>query len=377
MNPQILQVINDPYRRQELLEQLLRGPSGSFVLSLGSTRTSDIEGVSAAGATALQRRLTPSVDADLLLFGAPRAGESVPISPDGIVSPVVISRACLHLMNIKPLVVDCGTFRAPLRSNRTAGTVPANCVSTGEALSIDQVNRLFEQGRNFVHCIRGNKFVVLGECVPGGTTTALALLKGLGVAADNLVSSSLTRVSDMRHPLVTAGLKKAGLDQRSRPLEPLPVVAAIGDPMQPFVAGLAMEAAKIMPVIFAGGSQMLAIFHLCNEIGRASGAPFNCENAFVVTTKWIVGDRHSNTTRLSELLKAPFFAAAPDFTESRYQGLSAYEAGHVKEGVGAGALMLWASYALGLSNSQLIAAIDRSYVQLTDTRVPKEPAVVF
>ena len=121
MNSTFVQTINDPFGQSERLFDLLSRGKGVFTFCLASTETSEIEGISAAGATAASRRLTPSIDADVLTFGRPREGELIPVSPIGIVSPVVISLTCLQLMKVEPIVVDCGTFRSPLKSNLTAG----------------------------------------------------------------------------------------------------------------------------------------------------------------------------------------------------------------------------------------------------------------
>jgi uncharacterized protein (TIGR00303 family) len=379
MNLPFVRTINDPLYQSERLVRLLSKSSGVFTFCVASTETSDVEGISAAGATAASRRLTPSIDADVLVFGRPRDGELIPVSPIGVVSPVVIALSCLKLMKVEPLIVDCGTFRSPLKSNMTAGTLVAKSVSTGRALPLSTVRELFEAGRRFASEQLTGKpdYLVFSECVPGGTTTALAVLKSLGVDADSLVSSSLPAASGLRSKVVEQGLAalKRYSDATNKAYDasdaddnsifegkdPLLALAAFGDPMQPFVAGAALYAADHIPVILGGGSQMLAVYHLCDRLSNFLNIPFNRENIFVITTKWISDDANSNTRRLSQLLGAPFFSAVPDFRLSRFAGLQAYEEGHVKEGVGAGALMAAAALHGQLSREQLMEAIDACY----------------
>lgn len=362
METSILRAVHDPAAQVSYLADLLQTKTARFLLALGSTRTSDIPHISAAGASPEMRRLTPSIDADLLLTGQPRDGDSFPVSPIGIVSPVVITKACLKLLGIDPVVVDCGTFRSPLKCDLTAGTLVADSVSTGQAIPLANVVALFEKGRSyaktFQDSLASKEYFIVGECVPGGTTTALAVLKGLGIQADDLVSSSLPAINVEQRKIVELGLQRLKGER-----DPFAIMASVGDPMQPFVAGFISEASKYAPIILAGGSQMLAVFHLCRRISHLhlKDDEFEQANVFVVTTKWVVDDRYSNPAQLSRILKAPFFAANPDFRSSQFEGLRAYEDGHVKEGIGAGALMLAAAIKLNLSNGALVTAIDTVY----------------
>jgi uncharacterized protein (TIGR00303 family) len=366
MKYSFVQTINDPFNRAARLLDLLSKSKGVFTFCVASTETSEIEGISAAGATAASRRLTPSIDADVLAFGHPREGELIPVSPVGIVSPVVITLTCLKLMKSEPIIVDCGTFRSPLKSYLTAGTLVAKSVSTGQALPLAHVKELFEAGRRFAseQLTHEPGYLLLSECVPGGTTTALAVLKALGVEADSLVSSSLPTQSGLRTRVVEEGVAALKHHNDKTANDPFLALAAFGDPMQPFVAGAALQAASNFPVILGGGSQMLAVYHLCERISTFLDIEFNRENVFVISTKWISGDANSNTRRLSQILNAPFFAAAPDFKISRFAGLQAYEEGHVKEGVGAGAMMAAATLQRQLSAHQLMVAIDDCYDEI-------------
>src|SRR5262249_53469870 len=114
---------------------------GAFILCLGSTATSDIDGISAAGSTAAERRMTPIIDAEALVLGQPLSLPFLPTSPTGIVSPVVISRAAFQLSGIDTCVINCGTFKEPAAALRCthAGNGPARCVSSGRAMSLQVV----------------------------------------------------------------------------------------------------------------------------------------------------------------------------------------------------------------------------------------------
>jgi uncharacterized protein (TIGR00303 family) len=363
--PDFLQAVNDPLSRWSILQDMLARGNGDYYLCLGGTETSDIEGISAAGATPEGRRLTPSIDGDILVHGCPRENEMVPVSPNGIVSPVVIVRACLDLMQWQPFVIDCGTFRSPLSPSMVAGTEPARCLSSGQALSQESADALFARGLKQGREAACNGFLLIGECVPGGTTTAAALFQAFGIDGASHGSSSVQMPDRrLRQSLIQNGLDKTGLTKAAAIAKPLAAVAAVGDPMQPFVAGLALGAAGRAPVILAGGSQMLAVFYLAKLLAAARNISTRLTDIFVITTKWVAFDQSSNTRLLSEIAGAQYFAACPDFATSVHSGLRAYEDGNVKEGLGAGALMAAAYSANCLDNAALMSAIDKTYTEI-------------
>jgi uncharacterized protein (TIGR00303 family) len=360
--PHFIKAVNDPFSRLTAMKEILGRGNGNYYLCVGGTQTSDIAGISAAGATPEARRLTPSIDCDILLQGRPRENETVPVSPQGIVSPVVIVRACLDLLQWQPFIVECGSFRSPLSPNMVVGSEPALCLSTGQALSEKSAAALFASGLKHGSEADCKDFLLIGECVPGGTTTAAALFQAFGIDGVSYVSSSVQRPDKpLRQHLIESGLEKAGLSRQAALEKPLRAVAAVGDPMQPFVAGLALGAAARVPVILAGGSQMLAVFYLAKLLAAAQNIATRLADIFVITTKWVAFDQSSNTRLLSEIAGAQYFAACPDFTVSVQAGLRAYEDGNVKEGLGAGAIMAAAYTANDLDNASLLSAIDGAY----------------
>ncbi len=348
------------YTQPALAQQWCKRVEGSqplFLACLGFTQTALIPGISAAGATPALRRYTALADGELLLQGF---SHRLPTSPDGYPSPVVISHAILTELRIPYQVFDCG-LPEPL-----PGAIPAQargiaqCLSTGQALPLEQVISLWQEGYE-----RGSRltcgYCVIGECVAGGTTTALAVLLGLGWRAEGMVNSS--------HPVCNHAQKLALVQQG---LAKLPagasaeeVVAAVGDPMQPFVAGLAMGAARQGQVLLAGGTQMLAVVALMLRWGAEQGIPWPQENVAVGTTRWVAEDPSGNTVALAEMLGAvPLLATQLNLGSSRHPALQAYERGYVKEGVGAGGLAIASSLYAHWGQEELLAAIDNHYEQI-------------
>jgi NaMN:DMB phosphoribosyltransferase len=142
-------------------------------------------------------------------------------------------------------------------------------------------------------------------------------------------------------------------------LDPFAVVAAVGDPMQPVVAGMALSASRRVGVLLAGGTQMLAVYSLMQRLVR-QGSRGNLEQVAVGTTRWVAEDVTGDTVGLAKTLKdVPLFATGLSFATSHYPQLKAYEEGYVKEGVGAGGCAIASHLYLGWSQAQLLSAIEQ------------------
>jgi NaMN:DMB phosphoribosyltransferase len=78
-----------------------------------------------------------------------------------------------------------------------------------------RVKQLMEAGFEMGKKIR--EPLLLAECVPGGTTTAFAVLSGLGLNVDGLISGSTRNPpSELKIKLVRQGLKAAKLKKNRR-----------------------------------------------------------------------------------------------------------------------------------------------------------------
>lgn len=345
-------------------QERYRGCLPSFACVLGFTDTGLLPGISAAGATPEQRKFTAIADAEYLLHGAqPNPQNPLPPLVAGA-SPVLISRAVVQALDMPVQVFNAGLPYVPknLEAINLGGT-PAQCVSTGNALSIEIVQHLFQQG-----CLWGEKlanphsYLILGECVVGGTTTALAVLTGLGIdAIDKVNSSHPTCNHQQKWQVVQTGLTKAGLipSDKANPPDPFTVVAAVGDPMQIVVAGMLLSASNHGGVLLAGGTQMLAVYALARAISRASNIPWQPSNVVVGTTRWVAEDATGDTIGLAETIgDVPLLATQLSFAKSRYAQLRAYEQGYVKEGVGAGGCAITAHLYQGWGQEELLGAIE-------------------
>jgi uncharacterized protein (TIGR00303 family) len=326
------------------------------LLLLAATATAELAGISAAGATAVSRRLTAAADTELLLLGpGAQRPHALPPLPAGV-SPALIGHSVLRQLGLLPrtLVVDLGCAVAPatahLRLPPPEAVGPAACLSSGAAMGRQRVVALLERGRSWGRQWPQHEPLLLAECVPGGTSTALAVLLGLGLAAEGLVSGSLLQPAHgLKSRLARQGLAAACLEIDARGVDPLAVLAAVGDPMQALAAGLTWEAsARGVPVLLAGGSQMAAVLALALALAPADQRQQLASQAVVATTAWLAEEPHSDLAELLALIsqrwrvRAQLAVASLRFDHCRSQALRDYERGYVKEGVGAGGFaLLW------------------------------------
>ncbi|MBD2093121.1 TIGR00303 family protein [Microcoleus sp. FACHB-1515] len=326
-----------------------------FACVLGFTDTGLIPHISAAGRTPRDRQFTALADAEFL-YGGVQPHPRYPLPPlTAGASPTLISRAIAQSQAIPVQLFNAGLRLAPSVPCIDLGGEAANCVSTGKAIDLATVEHLLQQGLRWGEAIAAQTdYLILGECVVGGTTTALAVLTGLGWDAAGKVNSS--------HPHCNHSQKwdivQAGLQQLPAGSDPLKVVAAVGDPMQIAVAGMAIAASRSIGVLLAGGTQMLAVYALLRAIAHCRSLAWQGDRVVVGTTRWVAEDPTGDTVGLAKLLDAPLVATRLSFANSRFDQLRAYEQGFVKEGVGAGGMAIAAHLYQGWQQTELLQAIE-------------------
>jgi uncharacterized protein (TIGR00303 family) len=335
-----------------------------FACVLGFTATGLIPGISAAGATPADRKHTAIADAEFLYHG-PRVQPTYPLPPlHAGASPVLISRAVLASQTIPIHLFNAGLPHAPTVPCIDLGGRPARCVSQGQAMSLEVVQHLFYQGLDWGDRLAQTAesgYLIIGECVVGGTTTALAVLTGLGWnAAGKVNSSHPTCNHQQKWEIVAAGLQQLQqqISQSIAEIDPFQVVAAVGDPMQVVVAGMAIAASRTCGVLLAGGTQMLAVYALAQASARFHQLTWHSNAVVVGTTRWVANDPTGDTVGLADDIQAPLLASQLTFANSQHQQLRAYEHGYVKEGVGAGGCAIAAHLHQNWSLERLLQEID-------------------
>ena len=340
-----------------------QGKPAIFACIFGFTATGLIPGISAAGATPADRQYTAIADAEFLVNG-PSSNPQYPLPPLTVgASPVFISRAVVKSLQMPVYLFNAGLPQPPSVSAIDLGGMPANCLTSAAALPLTTVESLFRQGLNWGEKLAqqlDKGYLIIGECVVGGTTTALAILTGLGFPAAGKVNSSHPQCNhQQKWRLVETGLTKAGFLPHPREINPFELVAAVGDPMQIVAAGMAITASRFLGVLLAGGTQMLAVYALMRALAKYANLAVNWPQIVVGTTRWVAEDLTGDTVGLAQIIgDVPLLATQLSFANSSWVCLKSYEQGYVKEGVGAGGCAIAAHLTQGLTQAELLVQIE-------------------
>ena len=329
-----------------------------FYLVIAGTETSQIQGISAAGINTKARRKTALADAEFLLFGAYKEHKyKLPFLNAGV-TPALISYVCSKLICASPIVIPLGIKEKPYFNhlsveNHLVG--PAKCLTTGNSMSKERVLSLYKKGLEIGKSTKQPIFI--SESVPGGTTTAQAVMEAFGLNVNNLIGSSLINAPrNLKAKVIKAGLLNANLNNN---FDSIDVISAVGDPFQALSMGLVIGArlAK-QSVVLSGGSQMLAVILLTLEFIDFKEKQEFIDFVFIATTGWLVKD--NSLSELLDLITEKHnvnllgFASPLNFKSSKYKELRDYEIGYVKEGVGAGGMSILA-FLKGFTNQEIVS----------------------
>ncbi|MCL2607411.1 MAG: TIGR00303 family protein [Methanomassiliicoccaceae archaeon] len=309
------------------------GKRGVFTCTVGNTMTSTIPGISDAGDTPDLTLFTPAADAEMLVLGRTVCMKGIPINPGGIPTPATLTMAALQLTDMPLYIVDGGTKIKPNLPCFDVGGTYGESILTGKA--VKNVRESYERGKILGEMLsKTYDFIVVSESCAGGTTTALAVMMAMGVLKENLVSSSSpNNPRELKTKVVSDSLAAAGIKIGDLANDPLKAIECVGDPMMPANIGMIVGAAKRVPVIVGGGTQMAAVIAAAVALDDSVVG-----NIFQGTTRWLVNDPKSDIRKIMESVHkdVPIVYVNMDYSESPYEGLQAYEWGYIKEGVGCG-----------------------------------------
>lgn len=359
-------IIASEERRARDFMSRIWGQNPSFACVIGNTETGKIPGLSAAGANPAITDFTPAADIELLFYGKCKCIPGVPVTPDGIPTPGLITMSAIGLTKMPVFAVNGGVRVRPIAPYFELGGSGGEDIRTGAA--VKDPRTVYESAVvSGEHLAARSDYLVVGESIAGGTTTALAVLLAQGYDAENKVSSSMpSNPHEMKIKAVREGLSKSRFTAQEMRSDPLAAVAAVGDPMMPAAAGLIVGAARKVPVIMAGGTQMAGVLSVVKGMESAA-----LDNVAIGTTRWILNDKTSDLRGLvRQIGNVPILGANLDFSRSRFDGLRIYETGLVKEGVGAGGATIAAvCHSQGrIGASEMLVEVDRNYERLMAIR---------
>ena len=358
---------NEEEKAKEIIESVW-GKKPLFVCIIANTETGKIKGISVAGENPDITDYTPPADVELVELGKCKCIDGVPITPEGIPTPAIITRASLGLADIPFLTINAGLNILPQIPFIDVGGTSGKDIRKKEAVKDPEktVERAKMLGRSLSNLC---DFLVVGESIAGGTTTALGVLVGLGYNAPGKVSSSMPKNPHyLKIKIVKEALEK--LHDKNV----FHVIQELGDPMIPVHAGLCIGAAEKIPVFMAGGTQMAGVLSVIKEIEKDA-----MNNLVIATTDWIIKDETSNLIELvNEIHPIPVIATKLSFSNSKHRGLQAYEQGVVREGVGAGGSSI-AAYIKSkgrIDDKNLYNEIEKIYEELISDREQKLSATI-
>jgi uncharacterized protein (TIGR00303 family) len=335
---------------QKGLEFIKQTKQKKFIFSLviSYTATSEIPGITIAGEHPDLIKFTGPADAEFIHYGHCKSISVIPMTPDGKPTPA------LEAASISSIVINAGSKVSPKLPFIDMNLDYGKNIAKEPALSMEEVGKAVEYGRIIGRFLGASTdCVVIGESIPGGTTTALGVLEGLGIKG--LVSSSM--------PENPVGLKVQTVKdalKRFQSKDPFEIVSQLGDPMIPTVAGILSTASELSRVILAGGTQMAAVLAFAKSMG------FEGKNTAIGTTSYVSDDKSANLIEtVSQILDIPILVAKLKLAESHISGLRSYAEGFVKEGAGAGGASIACMLKTGIDAKGLLDLTEKEYAKIT------------
>ena len=323
----------------------------SFVISY--SETCEVPGITFAGSNKDMIKFTPPADAEYLHYGYCKSIDGIPITPDGKPTPAILTKTALESASIPHITINAGSKISPQLPFIDTGLEFGKNISSENAMTDSQVTHAVDYGRIIGRTLASmTDCLVIGESIPGGTTTSLAVMKAFGI--DAKVSSSM--------PENPVKLKKQITDSAISHIiskHPYSIVASVGDPMIAFVAGMLSSASVISKVLLAGGTQMGGVLAFASKIG------FNEENTAIGTTSYVMNDTSSNFQNVvQDIANIPIISVDPGLKNSQHPGLKAYSDGFAKEGVGAGGSIISSMIRAGNNIDKYLQLIETEYSRL-------------
>ncbi|MCW8172391.1 nicotinate-nucleotide--dimethylbenzimidazole phosphoribosyltransferase [Natrialba swarupiae] len=320
-----------------------------LLLPAGTTETALIDGISAAGATPELMVQTPSADVEILEYGEPTTAPVTPVSPTGCPTPAAVTRAVREVIDFDCVVIDAGLARSTGAPTVDLGVEAGEDVREFEA--VPDAAAVFDRAHGFGSSLPDDE-IVIGETVPGGTTTALGVLTALGEPAS--VSSSLPENPlERKRRVVDDALEASDLEAGD----------CAGDPRRgpgrrrsgpDDRHGDRRGCTRVRyPSHARRGTQMVAVAALLRHADV--DAPLS-----IATTSFVADEQGDRLERACDRLDCKLTVTDPGFDEGDHVAMERYCAGEAKEGVAmGGALSIVPDGEMGAVRDRLEVVCDR------------------
>ncbi len=334
----------------------LRGKKATFMLALSNTNTANIKGITQAGIPGMIH-LTPTLDSEFVCSGEVRSLDNIAETPKGVPTPALITRA-VHLLNpyCDIELLDLGLEVQPKLNYfkiHKFEIKPSNSIHTQANINAQE---LFQKGVEFGQNYKcKNDYIVLGESVPSGTTTAYATAKALKYDCSGKFSSSFKNQPDSIKEITI----KQALENIKKEDDIFAILGKVSDNMLIFNAGFILGLNNKIPIILAGGTQMACVLLVINKILEVMDGKLETSNLGLCTTQWVANDKNSDIKALINMcdFKINSYYANFDFSLSQHPALKLYDEGEAKEGVGAGGALIY-GFLNGLTKEQITQQVE-------------------
>jgi uncharacterized protein (TIGR00303 family) len=338
--------------------QQFKNKKATFMLALSNTATANIEGITQAGIPGMIH-LTPTLDSEFLCTRAVHSLDNIAETPKGVPTPALITRAIHELSPYSHIeLLNLGlevTPKVDASYIHSFDINPSDSIATGANIHAKEVfDKGLAFGKNYT-C--KDDYLILGESVPSGTSTATATALALGYDAKALFSSSFKDVpNNIREETINKALANVTSDDNI-----WDILSKVSDNMLIFNAGFILGVNSRFPLVLAGGTQMACVLLVANSIlqekGQAQDLPL--QDVILATTKWVAKDENSDIKALLEMCDFPLNAYYSDFdfTLSEHPALKLYDQGEAKEGVGAGGALVY-GVLNGLSQERITRKVE-------------------
>ncbi|KAG2474373.1 MAG: hypothetical protein NPMRth3_4780001, partial [Nitrosopumilales archaeon] len=183
------------------------------------------------------------------------------MTPDGKPTPAILTKVALESASIPHVTINAGSKIQPKLPFFDLDIESGKNISQYPALESSSVTKAVDYGRIVGRTLASlTNCLLIGESIPGGTTTALAVMRKFGL--DAKVSSSIPKNPvELKNKIVEDAVKRFDSE------DPYTIISNLGDPMIPVVAGMLSSASEITNVMLCGGTQMAAVLAFAKKIG--------------------------------------------------------------------------------------------------------------
>lgn len=334
----------------------LKSKKATFMLALSNTKTANISGITQAGIPG-KLHLTPTLDAEFLCTGEVHSLENIAETPKGVPTPALMTRA-VHMLNPYGRIelLNLGLEVVP----QVDGFKIHNFnIKPSESIAKDakiDAKDIFKKGFNFGQSYEcKDDYLILAESVPSGTTTAMTTALSLNYEVQEYFSSSFKDVpSNIRENTL-----KLALSNINNSDDIVQRLSKVSDNMLIFNAGFIIGLDNKTKVILAGGTQMACVLLIIDKILKSMAKTIETSNIALCTTKWVAQDENSDIEALLSLCSFDInsYYSNFDFSKSEHPALKLYDEGEAKEGVGAGAALMY-GFVNGLTQEEITKQVE-------------------